>query len=76
MFGCRVMLANVCVSYNCCTRQQPALHPHFHGTVAGPAHRRFQGRQVSRKGSQGWKQLNSSTAQQQVSLGTTETGDK
>lgn len=71
MFGCRVMPANVCVSYNCCTRQQPALHPHFHGPVAGPAHQRCQGRQVSRKGFPGLE-----TAQQQVSLGTTETGDK
>jgi len=71
MFSCRVMLTNVCVSYNCGTHELPDLHPHFHGAGAGLAHQRCRGRQVSRKGSRGWKESNSS-----VSLGTARTGDK
>lgn len=61
MFGCRVMLVNVCVSYNHNTHKQPALHPHVH-RAAGLAHQHCQGRQVSRKWSQGWKQADSSAA--------------
>lgn len=62
MFGCRVMLANVCVSYSCGAHEKPSWHPHFHGTTAGLAQHQCQGRQGTRKGSQGWKEQNSSTS--------------
>lgn len=61
MFGFKIMLVNVCAPCNHNTRRQPTLHPHVHRAAAELARQHCQGRQVSRKGSHGWKQADSLT---------------